>query len=63
MIRSTAILVSALLPLAGCAGEKPAFDTVYCTAYVPTTYSAEHDTEETKAQIRANNAVWSKMCK
>jgi hypothetical protein len=60
VIRSIAIVASVLV-LAGCA-ERAAFDTVYCTSYVPVTYSAAGDTEETKSQIRANNAVWKKMC-
>ena len=60
MILSIAIASSALL--AGCAPKVQYVDT-FCTSYVPTTYSASGDTKETKKQIKANNAVWKKLCK
>lgn len=59
MIRTTAIIVSALF-LAGCAGR--VVDTS-CTAFQPITYSAAGDTEPTKAQIRGHNAAWQRLCK
>lgn len=59
MIRSIAILVSALM-LAGCAGR--VVDTS-CTAFQPITYSASQDSEPTKAQIRGHNAAWQRLCK
>lgn len=61
MIRSTGIAVSALL-LAACSPRVEFVDT-FCTSYQPITYSAAGDTEETKRQIRGNNAAWTKLCR
>lgn len=57
-----------LITLSGCATDspvriepvKPVADT-FCAMYVPV-YTARADTEETKAQVDKNNAVWLQHC-
>lgn len=49
----------ATLALGGCSAS--VVDT-YCLNYQPITYSAAGDTEDTKRQIKANNAVYTKLC-
>lgn len=48
-----ALAVSACVP-------KPV-DT-FCLNYKPVHYSASQDSEETKRQIKENNAVWKELC-
>ncbi len=61
MTRSIAIVASALI-LGACATTSTVVDTS-CTAFQPITYSAADDSEATKVQIRAHNAVWQELCK
>lgn len=47
-----------LLTLPGCA---PASRGDFCEIYQPV-YTAPADTEDTKSQSDANNAVWQELC-
>jgi len=53
----TACGVMLILPSA-CASVSPAS---FCALYIPV-YTAEADTEETRRQADANNAVWLMLC-
>ena len=46
--------------VSGCAVQT--VDT-FCLNYTPITYTKAHDSEETKAQIKEQNAVWLRLCK
>lgn len=44
----------------GCA---PQYVDTFCLNYVPITYTKAMDSEETKTQIKEQNAVWVRLCK
>ena len=52
--------ITMLTSLVACATSSPAIDT-FCFVYKPV-YHSRLDTEETKAQIDMNNAVWKERC-
>lgn len=58
----TTILTIAIIGalVSGCAVQT--VDT-FCLNYTPITYTKAHDSEETKAQIKEQNAVWVRLCK
>ncbi len=55
--------------LSGCVTDSPETDVVsvprivdtYCSSYIPV-YTSRQDTEETKAQVDKNNAVYLERC-
>lgn len=53
-------VIATVLFVVSCAPQT--IDT-FCLKYQPVTYSAAGDTEDTKRQIKANNAVWVSDCK
>lgn len=59
LTRITAITGLAIIA-SGCA---PQYVDTFCLNYTPITYTKAMDSEETKAQIKEQNAVWVRLCK
>lgn len=66
-MKSMIVLSLTLFSLSGCATDsqeiesvKPIVDT-FCSTYIPV-YTSRQDTEETKAQVDKNNAVYLVRC-
>lgn len=53
------LLTGVILAVSGCTQTVDTF----CLNYTPITYDSDHDTVETKRQVKEQNAVWLRLCK
>ena len=58
-MKAKTLLIVLALAVSGCAQTVDTF----CLNYTPITYDSDHDTVETKRQVKEQNAVWSRLCK
>ena len=58
LLRCVTVCAAIATSQAACARVSPAS---FCAVYVPV-YTAQGDTEETRRQADANNAVWLALC-
>lgn len=57
-MKAPILLTAIALAVSACAQTVDTF----CLNYTPIVYSASQDSEETKRQVKEQNAVWSKLC-
>ena len=58
-MKTLILSIGVILAVSGCAQTVDTF----CLNYTPITYDSDHDTVETKRQVKEQNAVWSSLCR